>query len=463
METENENKSTDKKEGVASAAAPAFPVNIGRAGRSFSERMGEAGYIAGRRYDAVKNAFLSYKPADKKGKNLRSRISRSGEKFYAGKKLLAALCLTGNTLRLFMALDPVLYNADKYHHKDYSDKPRYAKTPFMIRLSSARQEKYAVELIGELLSANGFVPDENYIAKDRADIFKKPKRARVGQSAATAVLPSVSDVAASETEPEFFDGFETADVKLPVRAAVVDKAGDRTGKIRKSVWTDDDGKERGYFVKRENNVLLYEDGALKGYVDKNDNILSAADGYLATIRRRPHYLAPLVIVILAALTLITAFLCAYFITCSGNSDYEPVIFMASEDGTAWKETENIPVFANEIFGDSKIAPGMRGSYRFVFENRNKNKLVYSLSFSEVNEYGISIVYRLKRDGAYLTGTEEYVGVNALGAADLTIESGSSTLFELEWHWIDNDEADTAAGENSAIYSLNISLSAYVDV
>ena len=44
---------------------------------------------------------------------------------------------------------------------------------------------------------------------------------------------------------------------------------------------------------------------------------------------------------------------------------------------------------------------------------------------------------------------------------MTIEAGSSTIFELEWRWLDDDEADTAAGENGADYTLRITFTAFV--
>ena len=78
-----------------------------------------------------------------------------------------------------------------------------------------------------------------------------------------------------------------------------------------------------------------------------------------------------------------------------------------------------------------------------------------------NEYGIEIVYRLKRDNSYIAGASGYVRAEELGREALTIEPESSTVFELEWYWRDNDAADTAAGENGAVYRLKISLSAHV--
>ena len=123
---------------------------------TFAEKMSEAGYVVGRRYDAVKNAFLSYKSTLKRPKPLHCRFSTNSETFTVGKKLLAKLVLVSGYLRLFVALDPKAYNEQKYHHKDYTEVARYEKTPLMIKLSSDRQEKYAVELIDDLMRANNF-------------------------------------------------------------------------------------------------------------------------------------------------------------------------------------------------------------------------------------------------------------------------------------------------------------------
>ena len=467
MGTENEERNAaEQPENVSAAAAP--PPSAPRANRSFAERMGEAGYVTGRRYDAVKNEFLAYKTKEKKPKNVRARITRSGETFRSGRQVLAKLCLVGGYLRLFLALDPKQYNEDKYHHKDYTEVVRYAKFPFMIKLSSDRQVRYARELIGELLLLNGFVRDEEYVEKDQANIFKKPYRRKAAQPAEAE--PSIvyvpvaredddDEIAAEEDigEPECID------VKLPRRAVVVNKQRERIGKVRGGVWEDEEGNEQGVFVKNETNVFVYSNNERIGYVDKNDIILSPANKYIATLRRAGRFWLLLLLLLLLLLTVVSVALSAYFLTRSDNTDYAPVIFIASEDGTSWEDAEELPIFFNETFGTNKVAPGMKGSYRFIFANRNKNTLDYSLSFSEENAYGIAILYRLKRDGAYISGTQAYVFTDELSLDGLTIEAQSSTLFELEWYWQDNDEVDTVAGQNSAVYTLTISLSAQVSV
>ena len=118
------------------------------------------------------------------------------------------------------------------------------------------------------------------------------------------------------------------------------------------------------------------------------------------------------------------------------------------------------MFFNEEFGDAVIAPGMSGAYRFIFENANEDAVEYSLTFREENEYGIALKYRLVRDGAPVTG-EEYLPAGELGVTGLTLEARSSALFELQWYWEHNDEADTAAGAAGASYTLHIGLTAAV--
>lgn len=440
--------------------------------RNFSARMGDADYVTGRRYDAVKNAFLSYRPQEKGIKPLKTRITSSGETYAAGRKLLAKLCLVGGYLRLYFALDPKAYSRQKYHHKDFSEVARYAKTPLMIKLSSDRQEKHALELIGEVMRANGYEINPDYIPEDRAGIFRlPPSKRRVRTKIVYVDRPVQRELAVADGTGNFapYDVTPTApentaevDVKLPRRAKVTDREGVKIGKIRRSVWYDEEDNAQGEFRKEETNVFLYAEDARKAYIDGNDNILSLSNGYMATIHRfRWIPFIAVLLVILALLTALSVMLGLYFTSRSGNP-YAPTIFIADEDGTEWSDSENLPVFVNETFGDAVIMPGLKGSYRFTLENHNSDVLEFSLQFSEEsNEYGIDIVYKLKRDNVYIGGGDEYVGAARLGLSEMTIEAESATVFELEWYWQDNDAADTAAGENGAVYTLRIDFAASV--
>ena len=443
--------------------------------QTFAARMGDAGYVAGRRYDAVKNAFLSYRTAGKKPKTVRARITSGGETFGAGRNLYAKLCLVGGYLRLFLALDPKAYNPQKYHHKDYTEVVRYAKVPLMIKLSSDRQVKNALELIDDVLTQNGFVKDETYVPEDQAYIFKKSRTKKskvIYVEREVAPSPDVSEddgaadreIAPADSVAEEEAEFAVIDVKLPKRAAVVDREGNKIGKVCKSVWYDLKGSSVGVFRKEEENVFLYDDGARAAYVDQNNNVLASGDRYLATLRYFRWLPLLLLVIILALATAFSVILSAYLMGRSGPADYAPTLFIAHEDGTEWDESENLPVFDNDRFDEQAIAPGMNGSYRFTFENRNRHALDFSVSFSEENEYDIGLVYRLKRDGTYIAGSagdEGWVELEDLSVSGMTIEESSSTVFEIEWYWRHNDPVDTEAGENAADYTLRIALSAAV--
>ena len=428
--------------------------------RTFSSRMGDAGYVAGRRYDAVKNAFLCWKSSGRSPQPVRSRFTSGCETFYSGRRIFGKLYLVGGYLRLFLALDPKAYAAEKYHHKDYSEVARYSKCPLMIKLSSDRQVKNALALISDVMTAAGFARDENYVPKDQANVFKKSRAAKTR----IVYVPARDDETAAAVAPgQGTDESEAvvpaADARLPVRAGVYNSEGDRIGRVRRSVWYDEEGSEVGAFTRTDEAVYFGAGGERKGYVDGNDNVLTLSGGYMATLKRMSRLPLLLLVIILALLTALSVLLAAYLMSRSGG-DYAPVLFVADAEGLSWDETENLPVFMNERFGDTVIAPGMEGSYSFTLKNENADALDFSLTFSESNEYGIDIAYRLRRDGAYIS-QDEYVSAAELGVRDMSIESGSSTVFTLEWIWRDGDEADTAAGEAGATYTLTITFTASV--
>lgn len=255
------------------------------------------------------------------------------------------------------------------------------------------------------------------------------------------------------------------EVKRPKRGRVRDRAGTELGKLRRGVWYDNDKNRRGEFVKEDDkNVYLYEgeneNRRRTGYVDKHNNIHTLQNEYVGTIvhARTPWLL--ILCILLALITALTCILCAWALSRS-ESPYAPIIFATEEDGTNWEDREDLSVFYNQTFGDKVIVPGMTGAYRFRMQNNSPDPIVYSLTFSETNEYGIAMRYRLKRDGVYIAGEEGYVTVEELCLEDLSVEEESITLFELEWVWAHNDAVDTVAGENEAMYYLHIDFLAEV--
>ena len=296
-------------------------------------------------------------------------------------------------------------------------------------------------------------------AEESAPAVPAPAEATPAADASPAAETAAS--AAPVPESSAYD----IEVKRPKRGRVRDRAGTELGKLRRGVWYDNDKNRRGEFIKEDDkNVYLYEgeneNRRRTGYVDKHNNIHTLQNEYVGTIvhARTPWLL--ILCILLALITALTCILCAWALSRS-ESPYAPIIFATEEDGTNWEDREDLSVFYNQTFGDKVIVPGMTGAYRFRMQNNSPDPIVYSLTFSETNEYGIAMRYRLKRDGVYIAGEEGYVTVEELCLEDLSVEEESITLFELEWVWAHNDAVDTVAGENEAMYYLHIDFLAEV--
>jgi len=85
------------------------------------------------------------------------KVARSWkrERIYKGRKLFAALAFRGKKLVIALALDPKPYVESKYHAKDFSDIKKYEKTPMVMRITSDRKVKYAIELLTKLFEEAG--------------------------------------------------------------------------------------------------------------------------------------------------------------------------------------------------------------------------------------------------------------------------------------------------------------------
>lgn len=267
----------------------------------------------------------------------------------------------------------------------------------------------------------------------------------------------------------------TASVKLPRRCSVVDQNGDKIGYVRRSVYYNLQEEVQGKFFKNEGtgaveyrqkdavsrelageSILNYP--VLVGHVNEQDQIISIANTYIATLKYR-HWLVP-IIIILFSMCLLALFFAMLFVNIS--KDYVPKLFVVEEGGTEWTQDEPINVFKDGLYNGKVIYPGMEGKYSFRLENRNSNALCYSLSFSDVNDYEINLGYRLRRNGEYVRGSEDiYVETANLNLSDLSVEANKNDTFTLEWKWLDLDPIDTVAGMEHATYTLNISFNAYI--
>lgn len=76
-----------------------------------------------------------------------------------GRKTLGQIVFRGKTLCLALALNPADYSETKYRGVDVSDKKRFAATPMLLKLTSARRLSYAKYLLTRLAENNNLQPD----------------------------------------------------------------------------------------------------------------------------------------------------------------------------------------------------------------------------------------------------------------------------------------------------------------
>lgn len=106
------------------------------------------------RYQEIITELWQYK-----GVKLKSSFRQ--QRIYRGRKTLGIILFRGKTLCLALALDPKPYEETKYRGIDKSDKKRFAKTPMLYRLTSARKAENAKYLILRLAEENTIPIDEN--------------------------------------------------------------------------------------------------------------------------------------------------------------------------------------------------------------------------------------------------------------------------------------------------------------
>ncbi len=108
-----------------------------------------------------------------KSYGVKTSISWKQERIYLGRNTYAMLVFKGKKLCVAYALDPKEFEDTKYRIIDLSEIKRFVKVPTLIKLSSERKQKYALELF-DLLFAR-----ENLEAKEiEAEEIIIPKRTK---------------------------------------------------------------------------------------------------------------------------------------------------------------------------------------------------------------------------------------------------------------------------------------------
>jgi len=137
-----------------------------------------AHYVSGVRYDYSFEAKLALAGNDTRDyytriityvKSYGVKVSRSWkrERVYLGRTQFATLIFKGTKLGVALALDPKEYADTKHNLTDLSSMKKYEKTPMLLKVTSERKLKYAIELLG-VLFAKASLEDKKLNVKTKA-------------------------------------------------------------------------------------------------------------------------------------------------------------------------------------------------------------------------------------------------------------------------------------------------------
>ena len=138
-----------------------FDGGILRYDRSFKARYIQSDNEVKGWYTELKNELLSYK-------KVKDRLSWKRESYNCGRNPVAILSFRGNTLCLYLPLDPAEYAESKYKVESVEDNASYADTPCLYRIKNDRRAKYAKELIAMVTEKLGAVRVE----RDSVDYYE---------------------------------------------------------------------------------------------------------------------------------------------------------------------------------------------------------------------------------------------------------------------------------------------------
>ncbi len=254
------------------------------------------------------------------------------------------------------------------------------------------------------------------------------------------------------------------EVKLPLFSKLVDNRGEVLGSVKKGK-VKRDKRVIGEF-RYEGEELVYVEVDELGnpvsecYVDRYNNLLERnTNRYVATLRYfKKSFWLP-VAASLFALTLTSVLIGAWCVAQFKESI--PTFAVAEEGKEEWSKDKDLEIFKNGYYDDLKIHPGLEGDYSFRLQNKNERDLSYTLSFAEVNDYDVTLRYRLRLNNSYVAGSaDEYLTAAELKQAGVILPPKSTAVYTLEWKWVDG-ESDTEAGMNQANYTLNIQFRAKI--
>ena len=111
-----------------------------------------------------------------------------------------------------------------------------------------------------------------------------------------------------------------------------------------------------------------------------------------------------------------------------------------------------------------LVPGKGGTYDWNVDNIVEEDVVYMATFSEDNKFNANILYKLKRNGEYIAGSEdEWIHFEEMNFKGRTLAPGETDTYNLEWKWIDAPNDTEVGHSENATYSFGMYIMAYEEI
>ena len=137
-------------------------------------------------------------------------------------------------------------------------------------------------------------------------------------------------------------------------------------------------------------------------------------------------------------------------------DEETGEVIVKDSDVTWETETQVNIFKSNLV-DNTIAPESSNTYRFTVYNNTESNVKYNLSFTETNESGINMKYKLRKNNSYIVS--EYSSISQLNLTQQLLNASKNDVFYLEWKWISNSNDTDIGASGTATYNLNIKVEA----
>ena len=152
-----------------------------------------------------------------------------------------------------------------------------------------------------------------------------------------------------------------------------------------------------------------------------------------------------------------------------NVTIEPIVdtsdlkgFISADSEKVWDATNTLNIFKNPYYNKNNIiAPGSFNAYHFQIINKNKNDVTYYLTFNEINDDNVNLLYRIIKNDEFVN--KKWSKIEDIYLEEFTISSDEVDDYVLEWKWFDADnDSDLGYRSDEILYQLDLRLVGYSD-